>query len=316
MAGAFTHYIICDVAKRKRSSLGRELWRLLNKYSEFLFLGSASPDLPYLSFKIGNVNWADVMHYEKTNSIVISGHDDLKSTWPSRNIDLEIKFTWLMGYVSHLVADATIHPIVQAIVGSYDESDKTKEEHRICEMTQDALIFNAYKKNDIYYAEFSSILKFCKESEYFDDLIEFWKLQVLSNYPEKGEEPNPSLWVTTYTEAIDTAEGGSTFVGLFRHLGIVREYVYKTKEEILSGYTDDYEKYYSKVILPDGSKGLFKTKGFERTVSNVINAWSFLFRGLTEEIRVSDIVKNWYLDTGVDQDSPEGEVTYWVKREA
>jgi hypothetical protein len=67
MAGAFTHFIICDVAKRKRSSLGLELWRFLNKYSEFLFLGAASPDLPYLSFKTGEVNWADVMHYEKTS---------------------------------------------------------------------------------------------------------------------------------------------------------------------------------------------------------------------------------------------------------
>ena len=64
MAGAFTHFVICDQAKSKKKVLGVELWQLLNKYYQFLFLGAASPDLPYLSFKTGCVNWADVMHYE------------------------------------------------------------------------------------------------------------------------------------------------------------------------------------------------------------------------------------------------------------
>lgn len=311
MAGAFTHQIICDVAKRRKSILGVDLYKLLNKYSEFLFLGAASLDLQYLSFQTGNVNWADVMHYEKTNSTVITGYEALSSKWASMDAATDIKLVWLMGYVSHLVADATIHPIVQAIVGPYDQSAEIKEEHRICEMTQDSLIFNAFKKNDIYYGEFSSILKFCKESEHFDELMEFWKNQILLNYHEKGEEPHPSLWFLTYTNAIDTAEGGSGFIGLFRHLGKAREYVYKTQDEILSNYQEDYKKYYGEVLLPDGSKGLFKTKGFERAVSNVVNVWSSFFNGLTNDIIVSDIIKNWNLDTGVDQDSAGSEVTYW-----
>ena len=70
MAGAFTHILIADVAKRRRS-LSLPLRQLLNKYSQFLFLGSVSPDLPYLSFKKGKINWADMMHYEKTNGIAI-----------------------------------------------------------------------------------------------------------------------------------------------------------------------------------------------------------------------------------------------------
>jgi hypothetical protein len=311
MAGAFTHQIICDVAKRRKSILGVDLYKLLNKYSEFLFLGAASPDLPYLSFQTGNVNWADVMHYERTNSTVITGYEEMTLKWPARDAATEIKFIWLMGFASHLVADATIHPVIQAIVGPYDQSDETKEEHRICEITQDSLIFNAFKKNDIYYGEFSSILKFCKDSEHFDDLMEFWNNQILLNYHEKQEEPHPSFWFLTYTSAIDTAEVGSEFVGLFRHLGKVREYVYKTQDEILSNYREDYKKYYGEVVLPDGSKGLFKTKGFQRAVSNVVTVWSSLFDGLTNDIIVTDIVKNWNLDTGIDQGSTEDEVTYW-----
>jgi len=309
MAGAFTHFIICDVAKRKRSVLGFERWRFLNKYSEFLFLGSASPDLPYLSFKTGDVNWADVMHYEKTNGIVIGGYDFLKAAWPNRTVADEIKFAWLMGYASHLVADATIHPIVQAIVGPYYEN---KENHRICEMTQDSLIFNEYKKNDIYYAEFSSILKFCNESEAFNELIDFWKNQIIQNYQDKTEEPNPKLWFMTYTEAIDTAEGGSGAAALFRHIGFSKEYFYRSREEIISNYPNYYQNYFKTVNLPGGATGSFKKEGFERTISNVLSVWNFLFSGLNENIVVADVIKNWNLDTGVDLDASNSEVTYWV----
>jgi hypothetical protein len=37
MAGAFTHFVICDQAKSKKKVLGVELWQLLNKYYQFLF---------------------------------------------------------------------------------------------------------------------------------------------------------------------------------------------------------------------------------------------------------------------------------------
>lgn len=309
MAGAFTHFIICDVAKKKRSSLGLDLWRFLNKYSEFLFLGAASPDLPYLSFKTGEVNWADVMHYEKTNSIAISGYDELKRIWPSRNSADEIKFVWLMGYVSHLVADATIHPIVQVIVGPYEGNEK---EHRICEMTQDSLIFNEYKNNDIYYAEFSSILKFCGKSEAFDNLMEFWKSQAIQNYQDKNEEPHPSLWFKTYTEAVDSAEGGSNVIALFRHIGVAKEYIYRPKAKILSDYPQYYQNYYKEVKLPNGTTGSFRKEGFERAINNVISAWNLLYSGLNSNIVVADVIRNWDPDTGVNLDSPNGEVTYWV----
>jgi len=310
MAGAFTHFIISDVAKRKRSAIGVELWRLLNKHSQFLFLGSASPDLPYLSFKTGKVNWADVMHYERTNSVVATGYDEIKEVWGSKIGAVEIKLVWLLGYVSHLVADATIHPIVQAIVGPYEQN---KEEHRICEMTQDSLIFNMKKNTDITYAEFSSILKFCEESEHFEALMGFWKGQIIKNYRDKGENPYPELWFEWYTKAIDAAEGGSDVVGLFRHLGIGTNYIYRPKDEIIKKSPEYHEKYFQNVKLPAGNVGYFPKDGFERTVDNVTAAWIALFSGLNSTTMVaSNIIKNWNLDTGVDLDSPDKEVTYWI----
>ncbi|MBI4739104.1 zinc dependent phospholipase C family protein [Candidatus Woesearchaeota archaeon] len=141
--------------------LGKNLWQMLNRHYSFLYLGAVSPDLPYLSFKLGQVNWADVMHYEKTNSIFLAGHNALKNSWKTKTDTEEAKFVWLMGYLSHLVTDATIHPMVKAIVGPYNEENK--DNHRICEMTEDSLIYKAKFNGEIRYTEFSEMLKFDQE---------------------------------------------------------------------------------------------------------------------------------------------------------
>ncbi len=309
MAGAFTHFIICDVAKREKKIADPELKRLLNRHSEFLFLGAASPDLPYLSLKTGHVNWADLMHYEKTNSIAVNAHQALKSAWPAKTPADEVKLVWLMGFASHLVADSTIHPIVQAIVGPYEQN---KEEHRLCEMTQDSLIYHERKNTDIRYSEFSSAIKFCGNSPHFDGLVDFWTAQAVKTYPDKNEIPRPELWFKTYSEAIDTAEGGSGIVALFRHLGVGSGYIYKTRQEIFSRHSPQYEKYFSKVSLPNGGSGMFSREGFDRAVHNVVDAWNKLYTGINTNVNVAAVIKNWNLDTGVDMGAQERTVTYWA----
>lgn len=308
MAGAFTHILICDVAKRRRG-LNLPLRQLLNKYSEFLFLGAVSPDLPYLSFKTGTTNWADVMHYEKTNGIAINGHVDLKGRWATHQPSDEMLLAWLLGFVSHLVTDATIHPVVQATVGEYSTH---KEQHRTCEMTQDSLIFNEVKKNDATYAEFSQILMFCAKSTDFQTLMGFWKKQLRATYPGKEDDFNPELWFTTYTAAIDVAEGGSGIVAFFRHAGLGEKFLYHNKAELLAKYPQNCESYNKKVMLPINGTGTFKKECFERAVQNVMDAWTYLFDGLTNDSIVAEIIKNWNLDTGVDMIStPPGHITYW-----
>ena len=309
MAGTFTHFIVCDAAKANRKALPADLRKLLNRHSQFLFLGAVSPDLPYLSFKTGEVNWADVMHYEHTNAIALNSHAALKKAWPVGGAPVEIQLVWLMGHVSHLVTDATIHPIVQAIVGSYEEH---KDEHRICEMTQDSLIYFDIKKTEIRYAEFSSILKFCQESPHIDTLVEFWAEQTVKAFSEKNEDPDPALWLETYSDAIDVAEGGSSIVALFRHIGTIREYTYNTREEIVSMYPDRLRQFYQEIKLPTGATGSFRESGFNRAVTNVIAAWNALYTALTANIAISSVVRDCNLDTGVDMDSRGGVVPYWM----
>lgn len=310
MAGAFTHFIICDVAKREKKAIGSELMRLLSKHAHFMFLGAASPDLPYLSFKTRTVNWADVMHYEKTNSIAINAYQEISSSWSSRTSAEEVRLVWLFGLISHLIADATIHPIVKATVGPYA---RNKKNHRICEMTQDSLIYHLRKNLDITYSEFSSRLHYCKEQAEFDGLITFWKNQTVKSYPEKLETPDPALWFDTYTSAIDAVEGGTDLVGFFRHIGLTKGFVYHPKDEIERENPEYVRDYYLQPKLPNKTTGYFPTQGFDRAVKNVTDAWAKLYAGLgSGTVDVSSIIKNWNLDTGEDMDSPSKEITYWV----
>jgi hypothetical protein len=307
MPGPFTHLMICQAAKNLDELLGEELWKFLNKYYQFLFLGAESPDLPYLSIGVGGNHWADAMHYERTNSQVISGFEELRQAWPVRTPADEVKCAWLLGYVSHMVADATVHPIVQAIVGPYKGHE---EAHRLCEMTMDSLIFDEIIHAGLTYAEFSDALKFCKESEHFQELLDFWQAQLSKNYAGMAHEAEPSIWFTEYTDLLDLAEGGKV-TAIFRHLGVGGNYVYRTAEDIRTNTPEDYQQYYASVKFPGGGSGPFRTTGFERAVNNVATIWKALYRGLTDfGLAVSQVVRNWNLDTGGDQEAGNV-VTFW-----
>lgn len=308
MPGPFTHLMICQAAKNLDEFLGEELWKFLNKYYQFLFLGAESPDLPYLSIGVGGKDWADAMHYDRTNSQVISGFADLRQAWPLRTPADEIECAWFLGYVSHMVADATVHPIVQAIVGPYEGHE---EAHRLCEMTMDSLIFDEIIQADLTYAEFSDALKFCNESDHFPELLDFWQTQLNNNYSGLPHDPEPSTWFTEYTTALDAAEGGKV-AAIFRHLGVGGNYVYRTAEDIQTNYPGDYQQYYAAVKFPGGGSGRFRTNGFDKAVNNVANIWKTLYRGLTDHgLAVSQVVRNWNLDTGGDQDAGDV-VTFWI----
>jgi hypothetical protein len=307
MPGPFTHLTIVDEARSREDALGTELWQFLNKYYRFLYIGAESPDLPYLC--PGGKDWADAMHYRKTNGLVISGFDALRYRWPVKTPADEIKCTWLLGYVSHMVADAAIHPIVNAIVGPYEEH---KTEHRICELTMDSLIFREKKHYDITYAEYSDAIKFCKDSPHFQELMEFWRTQLLSNYPEINDEVREILWFTMYADAIDAVEGGSELAAFFRHLGAGGKYIYLTSDEIMNEHPVDYRKYFLEVQLPGGSTGTFIADGFEKTVSTLVKIWKGLYMGLLGAgLQVSQWVRNWNLDTGGDTDN-NGIITFWA----
>jgi hypothetical protein len=105
-------------------------------YFQFCELGVVSPDYPYLAIGDNSAEkWADLMHYKNTTLIIKFGIEEIRKL---QGEEQRKAFAWLLGYASHVATDVTIHPVVELKVGPYAQN---KTDHRICEMHQDAHIF-------------------------------------------------------------------------------------------------------------------------------------------------------------------------------
>ena len=300
MAGAFTHLMICDAGKRKDQLAEEKFKKLLNKYSQFLLLGAVSPDIPCLSSKLSSIHWEELMHKStNTNGTVISAYEELKGKFAQWQATEKVIFAWLMGYVSHMIADSIIHPIVNTIVGGNYEGHES--EHGRCETVQDTLIFKEVKKIDIVYAEFVDLLGRCKKHPSYGLLLDFWKKHAEATY-HQDSGLNPKLWIEIYRTALDTADE-SNIPAFFRHIPVIGQFFYEEASKIKLNYPQDYNKYYSNVRLPNGASGAFLDYGFNYAIEKVVDAWNKLYAGLDSPFFIASLIKNWNLDTGEDQES-------------
>lgn len=305
MAGPFTHWVITEKAMERCQELDANLDQILAQNAKFVLLGAVSPDLPYLSFNQTTTNWADEMHYHSTNGVVVHGYSDLKQ----RGIeDLETKalFSWLLGYASHMIADATIHPIVEKIVGEYQYNT---QEHRECEMVQDILTFKHNFNQDIVEAEYTETIEFCRRSPHKNALFSFWQTQLRRTHPSLGD-PVPAFWFDTYAEAIDLADGSNVLFKLFRHVGFGESFLYESSKELSENAPNNVDKYYENIALPMGGIGYFEVDGISRAVENVVQAWQDMFVNLKNQYNVADLILDWNLDTGK-VNGGSNVATYW-----
>ena len=152
MPGAYAHLTLVNLvrepARLESHGFPPEAIVPVLDYFRFCELGAISPDYPYLDIAHPDAcQWADRMHYQKTGDMVKAGIDLIrKLDGPSQ----QKTFAWLLGYTSHVVTDVTIHPVVELKVGEYQ---KNKGRHRICEMHQDAYIFQRLNIGEIGLAE-------------------------------------------------------------------------------------------------------------------------------------------------------------------
>ncbi len=125
------------------------------------------------------------MHYENTGEFVKYGIANLlKLKEQDKQQDFEICLSWLCGYITHLLADSIIHPVVNAIVGPYLFNSG---EHRHCEMIQDTFIFHEIKKVELRYADYVDLIRMCSDEE-DEDLInpairDFWTETLKMSHP-------------------------------------------------------------------------------------------------------------------------------------
>lgn len=268
-------------------------------YFEFVELGAVSPDYPYLVIGDSNAaKWADAMHYTDTGETIRVGIDLLKG------LDGETKrkgLAWLLGYTSHVVADMTIHPVVELKVGPYNEN---KQAHRVCEMNQDAHVF---KRLNIGPVGLSNHLRNgiarCGTSTGLDvDIVTLWSDMLSIVHPAEyaSNPPDIQKWHRSFLAVLNMISRGQQLMPLARHVAIDAGLTYPAPTGVSREYLDGLE-------VPGGHLGYDAL--FEKAIANACAEWGVVAAGLFgKDNRYVARLGEWNLDTGRDA---TGNLVYW-----
>jgi hypothetical protein len=269
------------------------------KYCE---LGAVSPDYPYLAPPLlSQTRWADLMHYEHTGEMIKAGVAAIRTL---SGEEKRKAFAWLLGYTAHVITDLTIHPVVQLKVGPYATNQKR---HRICEMNQDAYIFQRLDLGGIGLSEhLDSGIRKCTlpGSQDLDPAIEAtWRDMLHVCHPNAfvDGEPNIRSWHRGFGAAVDLAEEGNRLFPLARHVAVGRGLTYPAANEI------DLATYINDLSVPGGH--LSYDEIFDKAIRHVIEGWHLVATGVFEDdMRYQTAFGQWDLDTGKDQN---GRIVLW-----
>jgi hypothetical protein len=319
MAGAVTHMLVAERAAQLARIGNSALSSLLCTPSgtAFLFMGAVSPDLPYLGGMLsGEGKWADRMHYQRTNLVpcgaaVTPGLSDWQNSLNHAFI------AWLAGYVSHCVADAVVHPVVNLIVGPYSSN---KVAHRQCEMYQDALLFRELKKQDLRGSHFVNSLRCCEDDDACASVAENWGAGLRWAY-RRPTQPDTLDWLHWYRRAVTVASDVDLIYLLSRPFRGADTLLYQSTRKLWANERL-CRKYYSEVpVPPEGvSRVAFADGVFSRAVDRVQQSWDLLWKDILgadqlgadwSKGQMQAAVRNWDLDTGIDQDLPGSPITCW-----
>ncbi|MBI4666564.1 MAG: zinc dependent phospholipase C family protein [Nitrospinae bacterium] len=322
MAGTFTHWMVVEEALKKISATG--LQPSLTDYKDFVLLGAVSPDLPYLTDALPNAvakmhNWADRMHYEKIDGFIFTGFNKLSELFKPGSENYNVAMAWLFGYVAHVITDVVVHPVVNAIVGPYIFNST---EHRVCEMTQDVLVFAEINGGkDLSKEGYHLFIRNCsrapKDNPYMNAnqirpaIKTLWSAILKENHLEDGEKNakrlpkyltsiNPDTWFENYRNGIGTAQTPN-FVT--RHLLSAANLAYPLLSKMGAA---ERKKYYDVVSMPKGHKPeKFFDVVFTEAVDEVKNAWEKIYADLSgakpgDKMKAGAYIRNWNLDLGVD----------------
>lgn len=309
MPGAFAHITLANMMKRTErleSIFGSSTEAITSvlDYFKFCELGAVSPDYPYLAVGDSDAaKWADAMHYTRTGEMIKSGikHIKLLSGEPKRKA-----FAWLLGYSAHVVTDVTIHPIVQLKVGDYEQN---KKEHRVCEMNQDAYIFQRLNLGEVGLSEhLDSGIGSCSDISDDDlldrDIATLWKKMLQDVHPEMFgiNPPDIDKWHGGFVYMVDdVAEEGNHLFPLARHVAAGIGLTYPSVADIDQQFIQDLN-------VPTGNQMDYDLI-FDEAIQNVSDLWKTIGLGLyANNIQYMAKIGLWNLDTGRNEND---QLVYW-----
>jgi hypothetical protein len=273
MPGAYAHITLVNFAKEperlEEAGIPIPAIKAVLEYFGFCELGAVSPDYPYLHFAHSDSKrWADVMHYERTGEPIKKGIEfvkDMSGTEQAKAL------AWLLGYAAHVVADVTIHPVVECRVGPYAANAKA---HRICELNQDAYIFQRLNLSEIGLSEHldSGIWGCCdtpNSGVLAPTIVRIWEKMLAFCHPAEyaANEPDISAWHAGFKVAVDAAEEGNRLPLFARHLAVNSGLTYPAVTDIDASYIIG-------IATPEGEMDYDMV--FDRALKNVVSMWAMI----------------------------------------
>ena len=304
MPGAYAHITAVNKAKSQaRGKLSNESLYALGTRFSFAELGCVSPDYPYLGGP-GQGFWADQMHYKNTATLLRSGVDAVQKL---QGVEREKGTSWLLGVACHMTADMTIHPIVEGIVGPYQQN---KAAHRQCEMHQDALIFSTLDVGDVGLTKhLNTGIASCSAPNnglLLDPTVKTVWLQMLAaSYPyaakEGGPEAKPDLWHTGFCAVLKGVGAATKLFPFARHVAANEGLLYPELGNLNKAYTENLK-------TPEGVMKYDQL--FDRAVANIIQVWTGIDNALSgkDKAFLNDL-EDWNLDTG--KSVSTGKYVFW-----
>ncbi|MDO6465944.1 zinc dependent phospholipase C family protein [Pseudoalteromonas carrageenovora] len=304
MPGAFAHITAANIATETNSLINMNIPNkaklILTQRQAYVELGCVAPDYPYLAIAQASQNaWADLMHYERTGDVIKVMVEYCKTL---NGEAFEKCFAWLCGYMAHVAADITIHPVVELKVGPYEQN---KTAHRTCEMNQDAYIWQRLNLGEIGYADrIKHNMGSCTNSsgDFDPDIINIWQHALTSIHPNYNSEhaPNFNAWHTGFQTVVNNVEESYRLFAFARHVAADMGLFYPRPDEINPTFIEQLKTPHEPMHYNDIFD--FAVSNIQRYITIIANA-VFLDTDYSE-------IKNWNLDTGYDEHNT---MTVWSK---
>jgi hypothetical protein len=309
MPGAFAHLTLANLAtgdnKLDHAGLNVESKIAISENTSYIELGAVSPDYPYLaiSFLEDNAKWADHMHLDNKTDIIIN--TGVKYIQDLGGYDKNKAFAWLCGLVSHIVADVVIHPVVELKVGPYHGNEKA---HRICEMHQDAYIYQRMELGGIGLAEhLSTGIEKCSldgDKEKLDPLIkDMWMEMLKAIRPDdfNHNAPNIDAWHKAFNKNVGIFEEGNKLHPLARHVAVNAGMTYPDEDSVKPEYIENLK-------VPSGI--MHYDEIADIAIDKITQAWKRIGDAAyqNKEFELAHF-GGWNLDSGRDTND---QLVYWA----
>jgi hypothetical protein len=306
MSGAYAHLTMVNLLRatkhiQNRLRFSNPAAAALLTHLRFCELGAVSPDYPYLAVgDSASAKWADTMHWTRVGDTLKAG---VAAVGNMNGADRDKAFAWLLGYAAHVATDTTIHPVVNLKVGPYAENKKA---HRVCEMNQDAWIWQRMNLGNVGLSEhLTSGLSRCATGGKVDPAVTTaWESMLRTVHAAEfaANPPKIDKWHGAFDLMVNTiGEEGNQLVPFARHVAVGLGLAYPLFSEV--------DQAYVRGLRVPGNRTMSYDELFDHAMESVSSVWvaieKAVFRGDQSGLAA---IGNWNLDTGQDA---AGKFAFW-----